>query len=168
MLAASATLAKDAPEISRSVGVPGGVLLFWPRIIPRSETVSSRPYATMIQKRLAALVGETLAKKPMDIRPEPERVCPRSGCRCMTVGALLLRSKSNCVVLGLFSRPGKAATTLVPWVGDVELKTNVVGFREPPESQVTIIDWTACADVEAELDNAKEKLTAAIHTAAGL
>ena len=86
----------------------------------------------------------------------------------MSVGALLLRKSSKCVVIGLFSSPGEAATTLVPWVGEVELKANVAGFREPPESQVTVHRWVLCTALEAELVKAKDKLVAAIRGAAGL
>ena len=159
--------AKDAPEISRSAGVRGGVLVFWPRIIPRSETASSRGVALAIQRRLITLVDETLPDRLVDIRPEPERVCPRTGCQSMTVGALVVRNKSSCVVIALFSRWGKAPAMLVPWVGEVKLKTNVVPFREPPESQVTIVDWAACDEVEAQLGTAKEALLKALRAAAG-
>jgi len=159
--------AKDAPEISRSGGVRGGVVVFWPRIIPRAETDSSRGVATAIQKRLITLVDDAFPDRLVDIRPEPERVCPRQGCQSMTAGALLIRKKSSCVVIGLFGRWGKAPTMLVPWVGKVKLKTNVVPFREPPESQVTIVDWASCDQVETQLGDAKEPLVKALRAAAG-
>lgn len=158
--------AKDAPEISRSAGVRGGVVVFWPRIIPRSETVSSRDMASAIQRRLVTLVDHELGDRMVDIRPEPERVCPKKGCQAMTAGALLIRKKSSCVVIGLFSRWGKAPSMLVPWVGEVKLKTNVVPFREPPESQVTVVDWVPCDEVEAQLGTAKEALVKALRAAA--
>jgi hypothetical protein len=157
---------QDAPEISRSRGTPGGVLVFWPRVIPRTETAASRPFAAMVQKRLTALVRETLPQLSVDIRPEPERVCPRVGCAAMTVGALLARDRFGCVVVALVSRPGQAPATLVPWVGTVDLETNVVAFREPPESSVTIRDWAECAALETDLQSKKQELVAAIAAAA--
>ncbi len=158
--------ARDAPEIARSSGTEGGVVVFWPRVIPRSETVRSRDLARAIQRRLIAFVNATLPERPADVRPEPERVCPKKGCRGATAGALLLRKASSCVVIGLFAGPGRAPTMMVPWVGEVRLKTNVVAFREPPESEVTVVDWALCAEVEAQLDTTPKALVRALRAAA--
>lgn len=84
----------------------------------------------------------------------------------MTVGALLIRKKSSCVIVGLFSPAGKAPAMLVPWVGEMDLKTNVVPFREPPESQVKIRDWAPCAEIDARLDSGKDALVKAVRAAA--
>ncbi|MBW1809570.1 MAG: hypothetical protein JRJ19_12615 [Deltaproteobacteria bacterium] len=143
--------ASDAPEISRSTGVEGGVIVFWPRIIPRSETVNTRALAKKIQARLKTLVTQALPGRPLDVRPEPERVCPQAGCQAMTVGVLLARKGSGCIAVALLGRPGKALTHLVPWVGKVKVKQEWVPFRKPPESFLTINDFTPCDQVMAQL-----------------
>ena len=151
LLLCGPSIAGDAPEISRSTGVEGGVIVFWPRIIPRSETVNTRALAKKIQTRLKALVAQALPGRPLDVRPEPERVCPQAGCQAMTVGVLLARKGSGCIVVALLSRPGKALTRLVPWVGKVKLKQEWVPFREAPESFLTIKDFAPCDQVMAQL-----------------
>jgi hypothetical protein len=134
----------DAPEISRSIGEEGGVVLFWPRVIPRSERVPSKALAAHVQTRLRELVEKTLPGRPVDVRPEPERVCPRAGCKAMTVGALLHPRDGGCVVVALISGPGKGAQQLVPWGGQVRLKKRVIPFRDPPGSQMTVTDYANC------------------------
>src|SRR5262249_6485435 len=45
----------DAPEISRSRGTKGGVVVLWPRVWPRSEEPGATELATKVQKRLEEL-----------------------------------------------------------------------------------------------------------------
>src|SRR5262249_26564909 len=90
---AAAHQGADAPEISRSAGVSGGVVVLWPRV-PRDSGATSegnRKMAAGIQRRLTAIVQRALPGRSVDVRPEPERVCPRSGCTALAVGAVLLR-----------------------------------------------------------------------------
>jgi hypothetical protein len=138
-------LAGDSPQISRSVGEPGGVVVLWPRVIPATDTPATRHAAALVQAQLRKLVAETLAGRPVDTRPEPERVCPQAGCKAMTVGALLIHSGDACAVVALISGPGRAPATLVPWAGRVDLKRVSIGFREPAESYVTIRDFQHCS-----------------------
>lgn len=154
--------ANDAPEISRSVGEEGGVVVFWPRVIPRTQDAAMRETAAAIQSRLRSMAEQGAPGKPLDVRPEPERVCGQEGCLAMTVGAALLEVSGGCVVVGLVAAPGTAPTKIVPWVGEVKLATNEVPFREPPESQVTIVDAIPCAEVAVALDEGQEKLIEAI------
>ncbi len=151
LLLCGQSTAGDAPEISRSTGSPGGVIVFWPRIIPRSETVNTRALAKKIQMRLKTLVTQALPGRPLDVRPEPERVCPQAGCQAMTVGVLLARKGKGCIAVALLSRPGQALTRLVPWVGKVKLKQEWVPFRKPPETYLTINDFTPCDQVMDQL-----------------
>src|SRR4051812_28885981 len=44
--------ANDTPEISRSRGTAGGVVVLWPRIVPRSEDPAVLDLATRIQAKL--------------------------------------------------------------------------------------------------------------------
>jgi hypothetical protein len=150
------TPAGDAPEISRSAGVEGGVVVLWPRVVPRSQRVSAQQLAASAQQRLAGLVRKHLPGKPVDVRPEPERVCRQAGCKAMSVGALIVRKQRGCVVLAVISRPGPSPARLIPWVGKVTLKILDVPFRQPPESFVTIDDFAPCAQA-ANLLREKEK-----------
>ena len=71
---------KLPPEISRSGGVTGGVVLLWPRVIPRSEDPQTDQDAAFVQGQLRAAIARALPGRPVDVRPNPERVCPRAGC----------------------------------------------------------------------------------------
>jgi hypothetical protein len=136
--------AADPPEISRSAGVEDGVVILWPRIIPRTEAKNTRAIARKVQERLKALVARTLPGKPLDVRPEPERVCPQAGCKAMSVGVLIARKGQGCVAVALFGRPGRSLTRLVPWAGNVRLKKEWIPYRDPPESHITIQDFAEC------------------------
>lgn len=136
---ASATT--EGPEISRSVGAEGGVVILWPRIIPASNSRETHDLAAAVQEHLRALVAENYRGHPIDVRPEPERVCPMPGCKAMTVGALILHQEEGRAVLALVSGPGDSPATLVPWVGQVKLRDGRVPFRQPPENSVTVTDF---------------------------
>lgn len=155
----------DAPEISRSVGVEGGVVVFWPRVIPRSDDVG--PVAGELRKQLEAVVGEALPGRAVDVRPEPERVCPRTGCAAMTVGVLLAHNAGGCAAVALVSGPGKSETRLVPWAGKVELKAVTVPFRDHPESQVTVRDMVPCTELVASLAARRGEVVEAIRATGG-
>jgi hypothetical protein len=159
--------AKDAPEISRSGGENGGVVVFWPRVIPRSDDADTRALAASVQERLVALVRQTLPGTPVDVRPEPERVCPQDGCAAMTVGVLLTRSKDSCAALALVSPPGKSASRIVPWAGDARVLATSVPFRDPPEKHVKLDDLVRCSKLVEGLDKRQDPVAAEIRTAAG-
>jgi hypothetical protein len=158
--------ANDAPEISRSVGEEGGVLVFWPRVIPKTQDAAMRETAAAIQSRLRSMVEQAAPERAIDVRPEPERVCGKEGCLAMTVGAALVEVGGGCAVVGLVAEPGMSPTKIVPWVGEVKLANNEVPFREPPESQVTIVDAMPCDEVLTAVDEGQDKLVAAIRAAA--
>lgn len=158
---------KDAPEISRSSGEAGGVVVFWPRIIPRSDDAETRALATAVQEKLVALVKQTLPGKPVDVRPEPERVCPQDGCAATTVGVLLTRSKDSCAALALVSPSGKSPSRIVPWVGDATVHSPSVPFREPPEKHVKLDDLVRCSKLVEGLDKRADAVAAEIRSASG-
>jgi hypothetical protein len=135
----------DAPEISRSAGEEGGVVLLWPRVVPRDARDDLRAPAASVQERLRALVQQAAPTRVIDERPEPERVCPRSGCRAPAVGALLVRSGQGCAAFLLVSAAGTSPTGVVPWIGEATVRNSMVPFRDPPEAQVAITDFTPCA-----------------------
>lgn len=149
----------DAPEISRSVGDEGGVVVFWPRVIPRSVADQTRDIAKGLQARLRQIASKTFPGKRIDVRPEPERVCPRAGCTAMTIGALLTRNQDGCVAIALVSGPGTSNAKLVAWGGGIRLQNDTVPFREPPETQVTVTDYLGCGgflDEESLRENESE------------
>jgi hypothetical protein len=153
----------DAPEISRSVGQERGIVVFWPRVIPRDVADATRDLARALQARMRTLVARTFPGRPIDVRPEPERVCPRAGCTAMTVGVLLTRNQNGCVALALVSGPGAAPAKLVAWGGGISLQSDTVPFREPPETQVTVTDYLGCdgfLDEESLTQNESEVVRA--------
>ncbi len=139
--------AEDAPEISRSTGTAGGTLVFWPRVIPRTDDPAIQQAAASVQAQLVKLVHQARPDSSIDIRPEPERVCPRAGCESVTIGALLVHSETACVVVGLVAGPGKSPATLVPWGGGVDLKQPTVPFRDYAESHIVVRDFAKCSDL---------------------
>jgi hypothetical protein len=104
-----------------------------------------------VQQHLIKLVGQALPDRPIDVRPEPERVCPQAGCSAMAVGALLVHNNNACAVVGWASAPGRSDQTLVPWAGLIELKRPTIPFREPVESHVIIRDFQPCDRLAAPL-----------------
>ena len=154
----------DAPEISRSVGADGGIVILWPRV--KDKQLS--PVAAQIQQRLADIAKRALPGRAVDIRPEPERVCPRTGCKAIAVGAGILQNGEACAVIGLVSAPGPSDQTIVPWVGDMILKSPVAAFREPPESQVQVKDYARCTTLVDGLAAREKDIEAAIKLAAGI
>jgi len=158
---------KDAPEISRSGGEDNGVVVFWPRVVPRTDDPATRELAGKLQAKLVELVKKAAPKRARDVRPEPERVCPKSGCAAMTVGAVLVSQDKGCVAVALVSGPGTAPAKLVPWAGAVELKSAEVPFRQPPESEITIKDMASCAKLLEQLSSGDAAVVKAIKDLAG-
>ncbi len=155
-----ATSAHDDPHISRSVGREGGLIVFWPRVIPKSEAPELRALAAELQARLVAIGHKKFAE--VDVRPEPERVCPRVGCKASTLGVLLTHRDGGCTAVALWSRPGASPTHLVPWAGTVKLKAEEVPFRDYPESQLIIVDAVPCNDLLAALATNEAKVAATL------
>jgi hypothetical protein len=155
----------DAPEISRSTGSAGGVVVLWPRIIGDrggATDPDSRQIAARIQRRLASLVAKALPGRPVDVRPEPERVCPRAGCSAIAVGAVLSRSGGGCAVAALVSDPGTSAARIVPWAGRVSLRHPTVPFRQPPEQEMSVEDFQSCGAIDGDLAGHDAEVEAAL------
>ncbi len=152
--AAVAASGGDGPEISRSSGKRGGIVVLWPRVAGGGEAAQ----AGLVQTTLAELAR---AVSPMvDVRPSPERVCPRAtGCRAVALGAVLVERESGCAVVATVSRPGQSAAELIPWAGGLTLTQERVAFREPPETQVVVTEFSACASLGGTLDGAAGPIT---------
>jgi hypothetical protein len=162
---------QNAPEITKSVGEEGGVVVLWPRIVPKSDDPELKEIAALAQSRLASLASEVGAQA--DKRPEPERVCPKGeGCRAVAVSFVLSKKEGGCALVATVSKPGVSPASLVPWVGTVELHAQSTPFREPPESQITVVEFGSCAKVRQALSsNAapgdETKVVAALKAALG-
>ena len=125
-------------------------MVLWPRISPRSEDPKVVELANRIQARLerAGKSGGDSA----DRRPSPERVCPREGCRGVSVGAVLAMKDKGCAVVATVGPAGAKPVTLVTLAGDVELKAKESPFRDPPENLLTVQEFVPCEKLLADLD----------------
>src|SRR5262245_35924928 len=119
---------EDDPRVSKSRGVEGGVVVLWPRVlgIPDQE-------ATLVQGHLKRVAEKALPDHPIDVRPDPERACPKSGCLGASIGAVFVMQGTSCVVVAVVSEPEQSPARLVPWVGRVTLRAETIPFREPAE-----------------------------------
>lgn len=164
-VAPSGASEKDGPHISRSVGKEGGAVVFWPRVIPKSDDPAITKLAGELQQKLAEVTKKVVAADAVDVRPEPERVCPKAGCAAITVGVLLTAQGGGCTAVALVSGAGQSATKLIPWAGKVTLAQTEVPFRDYPESQVTIRDSVPCPELIAKLAAKEAELRGAIKAA---
>jgi hypothetical protein len=136
----------DAPEISRSVGKKGGVVVLWPRVSGDADPA----LAGQVQAALAKVAGEV--SETVDVRPSPERVCPKeTGCKATALGAVLVVNGGGCAVVATVSPPGPSPATLVPWAAELTLKSATSAFRAPPEPQVTVTDFAPCGELAEAL-----------------
>lgn len=162
----------DAPEISRSVGVEGGAVVLWPRVVvPRSvgkPDADTLAIAGRVQTRLASIAERVLGGRAVDVRPEPERVCPKSGCKGASLGVLFTKAGAGCAVVALISGPGTAPARLIQWSpGVVKIKQASVPFRSPPESVIAVEDYAACDKLPDTLSEHDAAVESAIRSAVG-
>lgn len=167
-LVGSPAIAGDAPEISRSQGEEGGVVVLWPRVIPSNGSKTAQAAAWVVQQSMKRLAAETLPGRPIDVRPEPERVCPMAGCKGVVLGAVVVHNGDACIAVATVSGPGQSAQTLVPWAGQVDLKQLTVPFREPPESYLTIRDFAKCHMLTTPLAEGETPVRNALAAQAGV
>lgn len=153
----------DAPTVSRSAGPEGGVIVLWPRIVPGTEADRSRELAESIQKRLETLARRVLPGRPVDVRPAPQRVCRRAGCRALSLGALLARRGNGCAVVILVAPPGPSPARMIPAAGKLRMQREKLPFRKHPESYLTIQDFSRCSQVMGEIARHEGAIQAAIH-----
>jgi len=154
------------PEISKSRGEPGGIVLLWPRIIPRTEAERLRGPARALQDRLRTMLQEAFPDRPIDVRPEGERACMKTGCIAASVGVLIAVQDDNCVAVTLVSEPGRSPQMLTPWAGRMTAALSVP-FREPPESSVRIDEFVECDLLPEATLGREEVVKAAVRQAFG-
>lgn len=140
------TIEEDDPRVSRSGGEEGGVVVLWPRVmgLPGDEV-------NLLQTHLVDLARRVFPDREVDVRPDPERVCPRAGCATVSIGALLVTQDGNCSVVAVVGRPGPNELTLLRWSGDLTVRDREIPFREPPESHITIHESSPCAEMDRDL-----------------
>lgn len=157
----------DAPEISRSRGEQGGIVILFPRISGKNKgDAEAKDLARTVQGRLRALAATAAGDAKIEMRPEPERSCPKpGGCNATSVGALVSKKGDSCIVVALVSKPGESPQTLVPWVGKMRLKQAQAPFREPPENQLMVDDFIPCTSVVDALSSKEKDVTTAIKDA---
>jgi hypothetical protein len=161
--------AGDAPEISRSLGTEGGAVVLWPRVVvPRSAgkpDADAMAIAGKVQTRLASIAERVLGGRLVDVRPDPERVCPKQGCKAASLGVLFTKAGGGCAVVALVSPPGASAARLVTWSpGEVQLKQATVPFRSPPEAVIAVKDYAACDKLPETLSAHDAEIEAAIRS----
>lgn len=162
LLSTTALAFGDGPEISRSTGKKGGVVVLWPRILAKSDLAHDA--AAKTQQALATLARSVTDR--VDLRPEPERACPiEKGCRAAALGAVLVAKDQGCAVVATVSAPGPSSQQLVLWSATVKLKAEAVPFRQPPEAQVVVQDFAPCADLESALASGSAAVAAALKQA---
>lgn len=162
----------DAPEISRSVGTEGGAIILWPRVVmPRSAgkpDADALAIAGKVQTRLASIAERVLGGRLVDVRPEPERVCPKQGCKAASLGILFTKAGGGCAVVALVSAPGTSPQKLIQWSpGEVTLKQATVPFRSPPEAVIAVKDYAACDKLPDTLSAHDAEIEAAIRSVTG-
>ncbi len=159
---ANVVIDEDDARVSRSAGEEGGVVVLFPRVmgLPGGE-------AAALQAHMVELAQRVFPNRPMDVRPDPERVCPRTGCQGVALGALLVSQNGNCVVVGVVGAPGQTDLTLTRWAGNLTVRDQTIPFRDPPESHVTVHDMIACDSLGEALGEEDYAVEEALRRAAG-
>ncbi len=113
--------------------------------VPRLDVVGARKAETrqmgwMVQQELVAAAR----RAGFDAALSDDDECPSGGCPSVWFGASVVREDNGCAVTALVGTTGKKEAVLVPWVGTIQLTALNVGFREPPESLLTVRDFVPC------------------------
>ncbi|MCA9602864.1 MAG: hypothetical protein KC417_12600 [Myxococcales bacterium] len=148
------------PRISRSAGVEGGLVVLWPRVVPADGSEDS--VAEALQAELTQMANHVRSSERVDVRPSPERTCPRAGCIAPSLSAVLLHKGGGCAVVLALQAAGESETHLVPWLGQMDILDEVIPYREPPESHVRPTDFVRCDEVGSLLTAESERIEAAV------
>lgn len=158
-------LAGDAPEISTSRGPEDGLVILWPRVVPATDNPEVTALAGRVQAYLAEVAGRT--GRPLDVRPDPERVCPkhRGGCEAPTISAFIGHADGGCVVVGLIGGVGESGQDLLPWVGQVQVRSRHIDFRVRPEDSLRVTDFVPCSAAADALSEREDLVADALREA---
>jgi hypothetical protein len=147
--------APDGTEVSRSRGPREGVVVLYPRLVPETDDPVMRSLAASIQEQVTVSVRDAVGPTAkVDVRPAPERVCPKEGCRAASVGLVLGHDGGGCAVVAVIGPAGPVEQALVPLVGDVDLAEGSLAFRAAPEERMVVRELVPCSEVPARLDHA--------------
>ena len=152
MLATDASARGDGPEISRSRGKRGGVVVLWPRVVPETTDPSIDALALRLQQKLYAASAQVVDVRLVNQRPAPERVCPQTGCKSASVGLLLAHREGGCIAAAIVGPPGVEPQKIVPLAGQLEMVDDTLPFRGAPEQRMIIKEFTPCVELEAQVD----------------
>ncbi len=142
----------DSPEIAKGRGEKGGYVVLWPRVVPRSDDPQTQEIASLLQARLTAMANRAAPGAPVDVRPSPERACPRDGgCVATSLGAVLSRKGDACAAAVTIGSPGTSPVRVFGWAGTVEVKAESSAFRDPPENLLVVKEWAKCDALLASL-----------------
>ena len=141
--------------------------VLWPRIIPSAQAEQTSELAAKVQVQVTALARRTMPGRALDVRPKGERSCPETGCPGGSLGVLLIRKGEGCAAVALVGVPGRSKLRLAAWAGQLELKKYEVEFRDPPESQVRVVDFVPCAALVAAMEAPNADVERAVHDMLG-
>lgn len=147
-------------RVSRSRGTEGGVVVLWPRVLEGAEAEGPT-----VQDRMRQVAERVVDASTVDVRPEPERVCPQGGCAAASLGAIIRRNDQGCAVIAMVSPPGQTPARLVPWAGEIRLRETNVPFREAPEPHISIREFVPCGELVDALAAREGEIEAAIRDA---
>ena len=147
----SFAFAQDGPEISRSRGKADGFVVLYPRIVtPDTEPKDRSNVALQAQQKIADLL--TGRGHVVDVRPSPQRVCPRSGCKGQTVEIVLAHMQEGCTLTAVHRSEPQGPGVLVALAGQQSFKRATVPFRSQPERQLVVGEFLACDKVVEAMD----------------
>lgn len=133
-------------------GRRSALMILWPRVLPHAEDPEVEAAAAAVQRRLEEIARQAAPLAPRQTAPRPQRVCPRTGCRGVSIGALIAQEDGGCAAVGLVNARLDGDTHLVPLAGDVELTQPTIAFRALPEEAVVVRDLVPCRDLAGKLD----------------
>lgn len=141
----------DDPRVSTSRGHADGVVVLYPRVIPATEDPVVLEIARAIHARTEAVARKGFPSGDVDVRPEPQRVCPKAGCKAVSVGSVFVHRGETCAVAAWVAPPGKKPPRAVPWSEGLEIKPEPLEFREPVENALLVKDYQPCATLVESL-----------------
>jgi hypothetical protein len=153
---------KDPPNIARSKGHRGGLIVLWPRVVPASAAAANHEVVAKVQERLVLLAKRVAGARHIDMRPEPETTCPPDGCDASSISALVYAGDGACALVALIGGPKKAPVNVMQWVGREDIASPTAGFGDAPESLVKVKQFVGCDELLKGHDNEDSALARAI------
>lgn len=139
-------------EVSHARGKKDGVVVLWPRVVPETTDPLVNQVASSVQQAVATTVSALVPAERTSVRPSPERVCPRDGCRAVSVTVMVGHQAGGCAAVALIGPPGPEAQRLVPLAGAIDLAGAGVPYRDRPEDHLVVREFVPCAELTGQLD----------------